>query len=363
MDWRINFKWQYDYAKSQLQNINHFESDWHGLVSALHNLMTVEGFDSSKAESLVTLRKKVWLENGKLVSAEKGILKAVKTLNDNDAAMPDAPKMRASALKFLLHTYMLYTSGNRAVWVHSLPKNFLHWPSIHLNSWASTGGQVKELLKDHNEHFTAVQKKDLVAATQYSLAWCQKTNMILSQATSKSDKDKGAALAIVKRWFSDPSTSDAELDKFIAVLSKGFKDITATLNRGSMILTDWVPLRRASTPEEIRFLNSEAFTFANNREGLDVVYIEKSFFIDHPGNVLSGSKNWARILVHELTHLVCGTEDVAKGQSRYAWYGIGPHAGFMGSDAVKNADSWAFFCADCAGVLTEGERNRALKII
>lgn len=187
--------------------------------------------------------------------------------------------------------------------------------------------------------------------------------MILAQAASKSDKDKGAALTIVKRWFSDPSTSDADLDKFIAVLSKGFKDITATLNRGSIILTDWVPLRRASTPEEIRFLNSEAFTFPCNIEGLDVVYIEKSFFIDHPGNVLSGAKNWARILVHELTHLVCGTEDVAKGQARYAWYGIGPHAGFMGSDAVKNADSWAFFCADCAGVLTESERSRALKII
>lgn len=134
MDWRIKFKWQYDYAKSQLQNINHFENDWQGLVSALHDLMTTEGFDSSKAELLDTLRKKVWLENGKLVSAEKGILKAVKALSDNDVAVPDAPKMRASALKFLLHTYMLYASGNRAVWIHSLPKNFLHWPSIHLNS-------------------------------------------------------------------------------------------------------------------------------------------------------------------------------------------------------------------------------------
>ena len=41
----------------------------------------------------------------------------------------------------------------------------------------------------------------------------------------------------------------------------------------------------------------------------------------------------------------------------------GPHAGFPGSAAIRNADSWAFFCADCAGVLTDGERNMALKII
>jgi len=363
MDWNIKFKWQYDYAKSQLTNVNHFQNDWHELVATLHDLLTDKGFDSAKAEALENLRKKIKFENGKLVTADKSILKAVNAWVDDNSAIADAPKLRASALKLLMHIYLLYTGGNRVVWIHSLPKSFLHWPSVHFNSWAATGDKVKDLLKDQNEHFTAVQKKDLVAATQYSLAWCQKTNMVLAQAASKADKDKAQAMTIVKRWFADPNTSDADMDKFIASLSKGFKDITATLNKGRMILTDWVPLRSASTAEENSFLNSEAFTFSSRSEGLDVVYIEKSFFVDHPGNVLSGSKNWTRILVHELTHLVCGTEDVKKGQTRYAWYGIGPHAGFLGSDAVKNADSWAFFCADCAGVLTDSERNTALKIV
>jgi hypothetical protein len=85
--------------------------------------------------------------------------------------------------------------------------------------------------------------------------------------------------------------------------------------------------------------------------------------VDHPGNVLKGSRNWARIIVHELTHLVHGTEDVNKGQARYAWYGIGPHAGFTGADAIRNADSWAFFCLDCAGMLTAAEATTGLKII
>jgi len=31
--------------------------------------------------------------------------------------------------------------------------------------------------------------------------------------------------------------------------------------------------------------------------------------------------------------------------------------------ATRDADSWAFFCADCAGVLTDSERQIALKII
>ena len=67
-------------------------------------------------------------------------------------------------------------------------------------------------------------------------------------------------------------------------------------------------------------------------------------------------------MLHELTHLVCGTTDVENGDSRYAWYGIGPHAGYPGAECVTNADNWAFFAADCAGVLTDGQRNSALRI-
>lgn len=363
MDWNIKFKWQYDYAKKQLENLNNYDADWQSLIQALKDLLDPGGFDRTKANALTTLRTKARQANGKRVSVDLGLLNAVKAFSDGAAAVSDAAKLRASALKFLMHIYLIHTSGNRSLWVHSLPRAFLHWPSIHFNSWASADDQIKSLLKSEVEHFSETHKKDLSSATQHSLAWCQKTNMILAQAASKSDKGKDAALAIVKRWFADPATSEADLESYISKLSAGFKSMTSTLNKGTMILTDWVPLRSASTAEEIRFLNSEAFTFANRHEGLDVVYIEKSFFVDHPGNVLKGSKNWTRILVHELTHLVCGTEDVNRGQARYAWYGIGPHAGFPGSDAVRNADSWAFFCADCAGMLTEGERNQALKIV
>jgi hypothetical protein len=95
---------------------------------------------------------------------------------------------------------------------------------------------------------------------------------------------------------------------------------------------------------------------------MDVVYIESSFF-KNGGNVLAGQKNWTRIMVHELSHLVCGTTDVDNGNARYAWYGIGPHAGYPGSDCIRNAENWAFFAADCAGQLSDGERSQALTIV
>ncbi len=95
---------------------------------------------------------------------------------------------------------------------------------------------------------------------------------------------------------------------------------------------------------------------------MDVVYVGSSFFASG-GNLLDGQKNWTRILVHELTHLVCGTIDVNNGATRYAWYGIGPHAGYPASDCIRNAENWSFFAADCAAVLTAGERSTALTVI
>jgi hypothetical protein len=120
-----------------------------------------------------------------------------------------------------------------------------------------------------------------------------------------------------------------------------------------------VPLRKATSAEELKFFNSEAFTMRSRYEGMDVVYVESAFFGHDPGGVVHDLKNWTRIIVHELSHLVCGTIDV--NGDRYAHSGIGPHAGFPASDAVRNADSWAFFAADCAGQLTDGNRLLALQ--
>lgn len=92
-------------------------------------------------------------------------------------------------------------------------------------------------------------------------------------------------------------------------------------------------------------------------EGMDVVYVESNFFTRDSGGVIFDQDNWTRIIVHELSHLVAGTVD---HHARYAHSGIGVHPGFSAYKAVNNADSWAFFAADCAGVLTAGHRLQAL---
>jgi len=227
-------------------------------------------------------------------------------------------------------------------------------------------GAVKTLLASKNEHFSNNERRLLGNSAQHSLNWCQKVGIVLANAAAGGNGPNPArtnARILVKRWFAEPGLDDAILNNYIATLTQGFKAIIAMLNKGNFVVTDWVPFRGTTVADEADFLAAEAFTFAGNGEGMDVVYIESNFFVNNMGNIVNGQANWTRIMVHELTHLVCSTADVNNGQARYAWYGIGPHAGYPGSDCIRNADNWAFFAADCGGALTLSERNMALKII
>ncbi|WP_271009449.1 M35 family metallo-endopeptidase [Paucibacter sp. B51] len=373
VDWTKTFKAEYDFGRKFLAKESNFAEDWQPLVRKLHQLMSDEGFDAGRAQALSDLRKKVkqgesTLLGHKTVTEDKGILRAVGGWTDAaDGALDSRTKSRAATLKLLRHVYLLNKSGNRKVWLLSLPQDFHDWPTDDLHARAATEIAARQLLRSDNELFSDEDKKNLASATQHALAWCQKAGIVLANAANgisgKPGEKNVAAVNLVKRWFGDPGASVVDLAGFIATLSTGFKAIIAMLNKGHFVLTDWVPLRTASVQNDVDYLYSEAFTFRSRAEGMDTVYIERSFFGHDAGGVVHGHKNWVRILVHELTHLVCGTDDVNIGRARYAHYGIGPHGGFPGSAAVRNADSWAFFAADCAGVLTEGERNHALRII
>jgi len=366
VDWNKKFKKEYDAAKSALASTTDFDTGWQPLIQKLQKLLGDEGFDSAQEPALRELRSNaVKGPSQTKIIEDKGLLQAVGAWTDADiGSVPLAAKNRVAALKLLRHVYLQNKAGDRKVWVLSLPNDFTDWPSLCLNNNASTTGAVKTLLRSANEHFTDQQRRYLGNSTQQALAWCQKADMVLATAAgSGADANRDKAQGLVRRWFADPAVDAPTLATYVSTLTAGFKKIIAALNKGTFVVTDWVPFRGTSDADELDFLRSEAFTFGSYAEGLPVVYIESNFFIDNPGNVLPGQTNWTRIIVHELTHLVCGTIDVKNGQARYAWYGIGPHPGYPGSDCIRNADNWAFFAADCAAVLTDAQRNSALTII
>ena len=367
VDWNNKFKPEFEAAKAVLASPQHFAADWQPLVRRLHKLMGDDGFDAGEEPALSDLRSKA--VNGASQtrhSEDKGLLQAAKGWSEGDTgSLAGDVKPRAAALKLLRHVYLLNKSGSRKVWIVSLPDDFTSWPSQQLKDFANSVGAAKQLLRSRNEHFTEQHKRYLANTTFEAVAWCQRAGMVLANAAAvgagpNPDRDKSRAM--VKRWFAEPGLVEPALDALIATLSAGFKKLLAQLGKGNLVLTDWVPFRGSSDADEISFLNAEAFTFRSGGEGMDVVYIESAFFASG-GNVLDGQKNWTRILVHELTHLVCGTTDVNNGAARYAWYGIGPHSGYPSTDCIRNAENWAFFAADCAAVLTDGERNEALTVV
>jgi hypothetical protein len=360
-----HFKSEYDQDRKALKDSSAFAEGWQQPVADLHALMAPEGFDAAHESALGRLRRKategavsnVGTRAVPLVTEDKGLLGAV-----GQAAGPlgEVPKARAAALKFLRHTYLLNRAGNNKVWVHALPKAFTDWPS-HAVADAGTDDAVRALLRSTEEWFSADDKKNLAKSVQEAMAWCQKAGIVLASAAASGTPPSAETLAareMVRRWFvGSDSVPASDLPGVIATLAQGFKDLIAAVGRGNFVLTDFVPLRGATSTEERKFFGSEAFTLRSRYEGMDVVYVESYFFQRDPGGVIFDQANWTRIVVHELSHLVCGTVD---HDDRYAHSGIGVHAGFPSSKAVTNADSWAFFAADCAGVLTAGHRLKAL---
>lgn len=364
-DWTYKFKWQYDYAKQQIANTSDFSDEWTKAIEKLKRLLGAEGFAVAEAGALDELRRLCVIAGGKKVGMADGLLAAVKVGGNNAPTIPENAKLRASALKFLAHTYLLNISGNRQIWVHSSPKFFEHWPSIHINSWASTTGEVKRLLGPGREQFSEDDKKHLKSAATRALAWIHRANIVLGHAPSSVTRGNPSwAREQVRKWFADPTVTETQLDGFIDTLSRGFKQITAVLNKGMLVLTDFIPVRTATSEEDRGYRDANAFAFGRSEEGMDVIYIQQNFFVKDAGSLLSGEAHWARIIIHELSHHVCGTDDVkTAGKSRYGMEGIGPHAGFPGTLAIKNADSWACFAVDSAGGMTDAQRTRALKIV
>ena len=205
--------------------------------------------------------------------------------------------------------------------------------------------------KPFKEYHSKKEMRDLAAASQKAVAWAQKAS-----AVSAADASGAGADTLVKRWFADEDDHGEDRMKEIRKeVTRGFNKIAGGALSGKMILSE-LPTVRGSEHEE-----SEAVVAKDER--LNVIYIESDFFGNQ--NTLSGMTNWARMLVHELSHRMLKTDDVeTHGNPRYAWHprGIGPMKGsYSTTQAMKNADNWAWFAADAAGALSQKNRDDALK--
>ena len=190
-----------------------------------------------------------------------------------------------------------------------------------------------------NDPFAAYQRGFYATAFQLALKRVE------------ANKTDAAAMTKVKRWFASSSTPAATIEKTIQSVHAGFKKIANSLNGNRIVITD-MPQQRGDPGQEY----TEAFmlSIGAKSEMPRTIYIEQALFGNFDISVLHDmKKNWARVILHEVTHIDGRTEDKS-----YAHSGIGVGTDITADEAAVNADSWAFFAADCAGALTAGDIAR-----
>lgn len=314
------------------------DKDWQALIVRARKLAGADGFQAGEAAVVEDLRKKLAKASvsgqNESVSLFQGAGEKLTGTGPNPRVDADLAK-RLGALKTLRHTYMLKKFGAHKVWCLSLPEAFKDWPHEALK-----GGIVEATTKlvDPSERFTLDARKHLSHASQEALKWVHKAMSVSSNPGKKQN------FALIARWFADNSSKDSDVVAAAATLNAGFKKIASKLKSGHLIYTDSVSERGTNANA-----GTEAFVWG---DPLDVVYIEEEFFGRR--NTLSGLTNWARIVVHELSHREVATKDHA-----YEHQGMAPKK-LSAAKAIENADSWAWFCADCGGALSDGVIQSAL---
>jgi hypothetical protein len=269
-------------------------------------------------------------------------------LDPNGTGIPaDAGVRKAALVKFLRHLYLVGARGNHQVWVLSTPASYRQFPSGEIMDANLSHQMLRTKLGDTAEQFDLGVRRKMGEASQLALSWVEAAKLTLSLAQTDPKQ-----MARVRRWFADGATTEARLDMTIAQLQAGFKKMANSLNDAIIVITD-LPRQRLDPKKQY----TEAFIkkIGGLVEMPRTIYIEQAFFRNIDVSVLHDVKrNWARVLVHECSHIDGETTD-----HRYAYRGIKVGSNLSDAEAAANADSWAFFAADCAGALVPGEVLRA----
>lgn len=313
--------------------------DWKAIETDLKALMQPDGPDLGKAKVLDRLRARL----SKVADEEGGIRSRAKAKELLRAAQADKAGFqdRAALLKQLKHFYLVARKGAQCVWVQDQPRSLGKW-NYDLFQGESEA-KVKTLLGRSGEVFGGDNRSMMFESLQHARKWSSDTESRLS-------KGEDDTLTAVRRWFHTRGATDEEVKATCATLLDGFKKITAATNAGLVIFSDRPHLRVSGD-------YNTTYASVNALDKMPVIYIYQ-LFLKTGRRRLNGRipKMWlcALTVVHELSHKVVATDDI-----RYDSDGLKPSASFPTAKAIKNADSWAYFCADLLGHVPKAALDEA----
>lgn len=314
--------------------------DWSALEAGIKHVLKHDGPLVDKAQALEDLRAHLRAVAKKTggVSAKAKAKEILRACQTDKAGFQE----RAALIKQMRHFYMVAKKGGQSIWVVDVPTSYGKW-NYDLYG-GKTAVEVGSLLEKGNEVFGPGNRRMLSDALQTARKWSADAEVKLSGKSA-------ATLNIVRRWFHQAGATDAAVEATRATLLDGFKKITAACNSGQIIFSDRPHLRASGDYDN-------TYASVNAADALSVIYIYQ-LFLKTGKRRLDGKipKMWlcALTVVHELSHKLLGTQDI-----RYDYQGLSPSASFPTSDAIKNADSWAYFCGDVLGLVPIGARQEAL---
>ena len=135
---------------------------------------------------------------------------------------------RAAALKMLLHLYRSSKRGAQDVWVYTPPRAYTRWVFDEL---VGSEEQIKHRLDRHDEVFSVGDRQVMCVALAQAMKWCL-------DGPSKLATPTAATRSIVKDWFADQDTTEAQVDAAISTLKDGLKTIAGVCNSNTLVFSD-----------------------------------------------------------------------------------------------------------------------------
>ncbi len=261
--------------------------------------------------------------------------------------LTDETKQKLAALTLFLYLHVQrHFSKGHTISVLALPPQFKDWPSNAFRY--ANGATILSLLAEaatlDDLLLPTKLREQLTDAVFYAAAYIEKAWAVL---------DTEVATKKLMKWFADEETTAEQITLAREQLRTGARKALTVLRSKKLVLTDHPQLRDAiSGTQDGKLKVSEAFVFKKG-DPIVTIYIQEGFFKENP--VINGTRNFARIIIHEVIHREMLTHDY-----HYASNGIKPGKSRLPfSKAIENSDSWAFCFLDLAGQLVEFEIARA----
>lgn len=314
-------------------------ADWKDIEAGLKGLLQPDGPALDKAKALDDLRLKLdeaATKAGGIRSRAKG--KEIARIAQTDKT---GFQDRAALIKQMKHFYMVAKKGGQSIWVVDQPKSFGQWDYDLFSGKTAT--DVTTLCGRSNEVFGEGNRKMMSDALQLARKWSADCEVKLGGESKET-------MEVIQRWFHRDGAKKEDLQTTCATLLAGFKKITAATNSGLIIFSDRPHLRVSGDWDD-------AYASVNALDVMSVIYIYR-VFLNAGKRKLNGKipKLWlcALTVVHELSHKLMKTKDI-----RYDYQGLKPSASFPATDAINNADSWAYFCGDVIGAVPKSAVTEA----